>query len=78
MDRIWHLARRVGARLLLASTSEVYGYPEVHSQPENYRGCVNMIGIRSCYDEGRHIAEILFPQPVEARPRNPADKDLHH
>ena len=53
------LARRVGARLLLASTSEVYGDPEVHPQPESYRGCVNPIGIRSCYDEGKRIAETL-------------------
>ncbi|CAK27089.1 Nucleoside-diphosphate-sugar epimerases [Synechococcus sp. RCC307] len=53
------LARRVGARLLLASTSEVYGDPEVHPQPEGYRGCVNTIGIRSCYDEGKRIAETL-------------------
>ena len=53
------LARRVGARLLLASNSEVYGDPEVHPQPESYRGCVNPIGIRSCYDEGKRIAETL-------------------
>jgi UDP-glucuronate decarboxylase len=53
------LARRVGARLLLASTSEVYGDPEVHPQPENYRGCVNTTGTRSCYDEGKRIAETL-------------------
>ena len=53
------LARRVGARLLLASTSEVYGDPEVHPQPENYRGSVNTIGVRSCYDEGKRIAETL-------------------
>ena len=53
------LARRVGARLLLASTSEVYGNPEVHPQPESYLGCVNPIGIRSCYDEGKRIAETL-------------------
>jgi UDP-glucuronate decarboxylase len=53
------LARRVGARLLLASTSEVYGDPEVHPQPESYRGYVNTIGIRSCYDEGKRIAETL-------------------
>ncbi|WP_320676021.1 UDP-glucuronic acid decarboxylase family protein [Prochlorococcus sp. MIT 1300] len=53
------LARRVGARILLASTSEVYGDPEVHPQPESYRGCVNTIGIRSCYDEGKRIAETL-------------------
>ena len=49
----------LGARLLLASTSEVYGDPEVHPQPESYRGCVNTIGIRSCYDEGKRIAETL-------------------
>jgi len=53
------LARRVGARLLLASTSEVYGDPEIHPQPETYRGSVNTIGIRSCYDEGKRIAETL-------------------
>ena len=53
------LARRVGASLLLASTSEVYGDPEVHPQPEIYMGCVNTIGIRSCYDEGMRIAETL-------------------
>ena len=53
------LARRVGARFLLASTSEVYGDPEIHPQPESYRGCVNTIGIRSCYDEGKRIAETL-------------------
>ena len=53
------LARRVGARLLLASTSEVYGDPEIHPQPESYKGCVNTIGIRSCYDEGKRIAETL-------------------
>ena len=44
---------------LLASTSEVYGDPEVHPQPESYRGCVNTIGVRSCYDEGKRIAETL-------------------
>ena len=53
------LARRVGARLLLASTSEVYGDPQVHPQPESYWGSVNPIGIRSCYDEGKRIAETL-------------------
>ena len=53
------LARRVGARLLLASTSEVYGDPEVHPQPESYWGSVNPIGMRSCYDEGKRIAETL-------------------
>lgn len=54
------LAKRVGARILQASTSEVYGDPEVHPQPETYRGCVNPIGIRSCYDEGKRVAETLF------------------
>lgn len=54
------LAKRVGARILQASTSEVYGDPEVHPQPESYRGCVNPIGIRSCYDEGKRMAETLF------------------
>lgn len=54
------LAKRTGARILQASTSEVYGDPEVHPQPESYRGCVNPIGIRSCYDEGKRAAETLF------------------
>ena len=53
------LARRVGARLLLASTSEVYGDPALHPQPESYRGSVNIIGPRACYDEGKRIAETL-------------------
>ena len=53
------LARRVKARFLLASTSEVYGDPDVHPQSESYRGCVNPIGIRACYDEGKRIAETL-------------------
>lgn len=54
------LAKRCHARILQASTSEVYGDPEVHPQPEDYRGCVNPIGIRSCYDEGKRMAETLF------------------
>lgn len=54
------LAKRVHARILQASTSEVYGDPEIHPQPESYRGCVNTIGIRSCYDEGKRMAETLF------------------
>lgn len=54
------LAKRVKARILLASTSEVYGDPMVHPQPENYRGNVNTIGIRACYDEGKRMAETLF------------------
>lgn len=53
------LAKRVNARFLLASTSEVYGDPDVHPQPEEYRGNVNPIGIRSCYDEGKRVAETL-------------------
>lgn len=53
------LAKRVKARFLLASTSEVYGDPEIHPQTEDYRGSVNPIGIRSCYDEGKRIAETL-------------------
>ena len=53
------LAKRVKARLLLASTSEVYGDPEVHPQYEEYWGNVNPVGLRSCYDEGKRIAETL-------------------
>ena len=54
------LAKRVGAKILQASTSEVYGDPEVHPQTEDYWGRVNPIGIRSCYDEGKRCAETLF------------------
>jgi len=54
------LAKRVKARILQASTSEVYGNPSVHPQPEEYWGNVNPIGIRSCYDEGKRAAETLF------------------
>lgn len=54
------LAKRVKAKILQASTSEVYGDPEVHPQPETYWGKVNPIGIRSCYDEGKRCAETLF------------------
>jgi UDP-glucuronate decarboxylase len=54
------LAKRVGARILLSSTSEVYGNPAVHPQTESYWGNVNPIGIRSCYDEGKRAAETLF------------------
>ena len=54
------LAKRVKAKIFQASTSEVYGDPEVHPQPENYRGSVNTIGPRSCYDEGKRCAETLF------------------
>ena len=54
------LAKRTGARILQASTSEVYGDPEVHPQKEEYWGRVNPIGVRSCYDEGKRCAETLF------------------
>jgi len=54
------LAKRTGARILQASTSEVYGDPEIHPQTEDYWGRVNPIGIRSCYDEGKRCAETLF------------------
>jgi len=54
------LAKRVKARILQASTSEVYGQPEVHPQPEEYWGHVNPIGFRACYDEGKRCAETLF------------------
>ncbi len=53
------LAKRVNARFLMASTSEIYGDPEVHPQKEEYKGSVNTMGIRSCYDEGKRIAETL-------------------
>lgn len=54
------LAKRVHAKILQASTSEIYGDPEVHPQPESYWGHVNTTGIRSCYDEGKRMAETLF------------------
>ncbi len=54
------LAKRTQAKILQASTSEIYGDPEVHPQPENYRGNVNPIGPRGCYDEGKRCAETLF------------------
>jgi UDP-glucuronate decarboxylase len=54
------LAKRVKARILLASTSEIYGDPQVHPQPEEYWGNVNPIGLRSCYDEGKRVAETLM------------------
>ena len=53
------LAKRVGAKILLASTSEVYGDPKEHPQRESYRGSVNTTGVRSCYDEGKRVAETL-------------------
>ncbi|MBL8833884.1 MAG: GDP-mannose 4,6-dehydratase, partial [Rhodospirillales bacterium] len=54
------LAKRVKAKIFQSSTSEVYGDPEVHPQPEEYRGNVNPIGPRACYDEGKRCAETLF------------------
>jgi UDP-glucuronate decarboxylase len=54
------MAKRCHAKVLQASTSEVYGDPEVHPQPESYRGAVNMLGPRACYDEGKRVAETLF------------------
>jgi len=54
------LAKRVRARILQASTSEVYGNPQVHPQPEEYWGYVNSVGVRSCYDEGKRLAETLM------------------
>lgn len=54
------MAKRCGAKVLQASTSEVYGDPEIHPQPESYRGNVNPIGLRACYDEGKRAAETLF------------------
>jgi UDP-glucuronate decarboxylase len=54
------LAERCKAKILQASTSEVYGYPEEHPQTEGYKGCVNTLGPRACYDEGKRAAETLF------------------
>ncbi len=54
-----NLAKENKARILIASTSEVYGDPEIHPQPEDYRGSVNTFGIRACYDEGKRVAETL-------------------
>lgn len=54
------LAKRTGAKILQASTSEIYGDPQVHPQPESYRGAVNPVGPRACYDEGKRCAETLF------------------
>jgi len=54
------MAKRCRAKVLQASTSEVYGDPEVHPQPESYRGAVNPIGLRACYDEGKRAAETIF------------------
>ena len=59
MWRLLELAQQTGARVLQASTSEVYGDPQVHPQPESYHGDVNPIGLRSCYDEGKRCAEAM-------------------
>src|ERR671920_1949845 len=58
--KVLGLAKDKGARFLLASTSEVYGDPSVHPQPETYWGNVNPIGLRACYDEGKRVAETLM------------------
>jgi len=58
-SQLLRLAERAGARFLLSSTSEVYGDPEIHPQPESYRGWVNCTGPRACYDEGKRAAETL-------------------
>jgi len=60
VTNVLELAKRTGARILQASTSEVYGDPQVHPQPETYWGNVNPIGLRSCYDEGKRVAETLL------------------
>src|SRR4029453_2728383 len=60
VTNILELACRIHARILQASTSEVYGNPNVHPQPESYWGHVNPIGPRSCYDEGKRVAETLM------------------
>ena len=67
------LARRVNAKFLLASTSEVYGNPDINPQPESYHGNVNPVGIRSCYDEGKRIAETLCSCLLYTSP-SPRDK----
>ncbi len=59
MRNVLDCARRCGAKVLHASTSEIYGDPEIHPQPEGYWGYVNTIGIRSCYDEGKRVAETM-------------------
>ncbi len=59
MDNLLRMAQRCRARIFQASTSEIYGHPSVHPQPETYWGCVNPVGPRSCYDEGKRCAETL-------------------
>ncbi len=70
------LAKRVGARILQASTSEVYGDPEIQPQPEDYRGNVNPIGPRACYDERQRCAGTLFSIITGKQGRYTGDKNL--
>ena len=73
------MAKRCRAKVLQASTSEVYGDPEVHPQPESYRGSVNPIGPRACYDEGKRAAETLFMDYHRMNKRqHPHRADLQH
>ena len=73
------LAKRLSVRIFQASTSEVYGSPSVHPQPEGYWGHVNPIGIRSCYDEGKRCAETLFfDYHRQHRARHPGRPHLQH
>ena len=73
------MAKRCRAKVLQASTSEVYGDPEVHPQPETYRGAVNPIGPRACYDEGKRAAETLFMDYHRMnRRQHPHRADLQH
>ena len=73
------MAKRCRAKVLQASTSEVYGDPEVHPQPESYRGSVNPIGPRACYDEGKRAAETLFMDYHRMNQReHPHRADLQH
>lgn len=64
---VLQLAQKYGSRVFQASTSEVYGNPEVHPQPETYWGNVNPVGVRSCYDEGKRVAETLFMDYYRSR-----------
>ena len=73
------MAKRCRAKVLQASTSEVYGDPQVHPQPESYRGAVNPVGPRACYDEGKRAAETLFLDYHRAEPdQHPHRPHLQH
>ena len=73
------LAKRIGAQILQASTTEVYGDPEVHPQTEDYWGNVNPIGIRSCYDEGKRARrDALLRLPPPNKREHPRDSHLQH